>query len=120
MFVHPGVTLALGGAPRTGFGAQGDQALQDRRVRAGAARAEPSGGQAQVGAIEIQPDTVRQVLDHIFRQAGIGAGDAGLGALETGLDAAYQRLVGLAPHLWVRAQHVADRHRRLPVIVPLG
>lgn len=48
-------------------------------VAAGAPRAERVRGRAGVGAIEVQADALRELLDHGLGETGVGAGRAGGG-----------------------------------------
>ena len=54
--------------------------------RRGAAQKDSTGCRADVGAIEVEANTPRQVQDAGFREASIGACGAGLRAGETGAD----------------------------------
>jgi len=49
-----------------------------------------AGSIAYVGAVEAEADTASQHLYVPLSEAGVGAGGAGLGAVETGLDALHQ------------------------------
>jgi hypothetical protein len=57
---------------------------QRRSVAAGAARSQRTRCPTNVGAVQIQSDAPGQLLNHLLAQAGIGAGDAGLLAIEAG------------------------------------
>lgn len=73
VFVPPGVTLAFGGAERGGAGAEAQRLGCERLVRAGAASGEARRGVADVGAIEIEPDALAKLGDHVLGEARIGA-----------------------------------------------
>jgi len=86
-----GVTLAFVGAEVAGLDAGGQQVRQRRRSHLGEPRGDAAGGEADVGAVLVEPDAAAQQVDHRLAQAGVGAGRAGLGAIETGLGAAFKQ-----------------------------
>src|SRR5215213_4842676 len=88
MLVLVGMTSALAGAGA----AEGDASRQlgfQRLPVSGlvGARHDTAGGSANRGAIQIEPDAGDQGFDVLFRQAGVGAGGAGLQAERAGVDA---------------------------------
>ena len=87
VFVHPGMLLALVRAGGAGGAAGLDEAAHESRVGLSAAGEDPSGGGADVGAVQVGRDAPAQLGDHLLGQARVRAGGAGLGALEAGLDA---------------------------------
>ena len=80
MFMHGGVRLALLGAQPAGGGAYAEHAAHHFVIETGPAGHDAAGDVADVGAIQIQADALGQVLHHALRQAGVGAGGAGLRA----------------------------------------
>jgi hypothetical protein len=86
----------------------------------GSARWNPSaamqgaGRQADVRAVEIEPDALPELLDHLLGQAGIGACGAGLRAGIAFVDAADQRLADVAPHVGMRTDDVSRMHGKSP------
>src|SRR6185312_4117210 len=107
MFMHGRVRLALLGAQLAGGGADAEHAAHHFVIGTGAACHDPAGDVANIGAIEIQPDALGELLHHALRQAGVGAGGANLGAGITFLDAADQGVVDLALGGGVGANHFA-------------
>src|SRR6185369_3014543 len=110
MFMHRGVGLALLGAKPAGGGADAEHAAHHVVIGTGPAGQDAAGDVADVGAIKVQADTLGQLLHHALRQAGVGAGGAGLGAGITFLDAADQGVVDLALDGRVGADHFAGVH----------
>jgi len=113
MLVHPGVFLAFLRAKPARGGAGVQHPADHLFVRPGSAGGEPAGDIANIGAIEVEPDTLGQRLDHILGQTGIRAGSAGLGAGVALFDATNQQVVGLAPHLRMRADHFLNLHGKI-------
>ena len=77
------------------------------------ARHDAAGGAAHRGAVEVEPDAADEVGNVTLGQAGIGAGRAGLDAVEACVDAAAHDL-GMGRFFRVRPEHGADgdgRHR---------
>src|SRR3954471_1865845 len=108
VLVDVGVAGALvaAGPARRGAG------LQDRagqvRVVAGVPREHPASGVADVGAVEVGADARPQLGDHLLAQAGVGAGRAGLRALEARLDAGDELLLVDTPEVGrVGVEHLA-------------
>ena len=83
---------------------------EGRVVRFGAARGNPAGGEAKVGAVEIEADAPAQLGDLLFGEAGVGAGRAGLGAGEAIFDAAQKIRVGTV-FLRMGGDHFRSKHR---------
>jgi len=54
-------------------------------------REELTGGITDVRAVEVKTDAALQHPSLLFTEAGVGAGDAGLSAVEAGLDALPER-----------------------------
>jgi len=90
VLVHVLVPLALLGT----LTADGRTRLQDGPLDQGVGLGEPGqhrpGGGAHVGTIQVGPDALPQVGDHVLGQTRVGARRAGLRALQTGVDAGLQ------------------------------
>ena len=87
VLVLVGVLLALLGAEAAGR-AEGLDLLADERVlRLRLAREDAAGGGADVGAVEVGADALAELGGLLLREAGVGAGRAGLLALEAVIDA---------------------------------
>ena len=82
-----GVTLALRGAGAAELGAGLEDGLQRGCVGPGPARESAPSANAEVGAVLVQADALAKRRDRVLGQTGIGAGGAGLGPVEEGLDA---------------------------------
>lgn len=113
MLVHVGVALALLGTERTSLRAR----LQGRDdylfVAAGPAGADSARRQADVGAIEVEPDALPEFRSHPLCQASVGAGRAALGTAVAFLDAANERIVRVAADVGVSGNHLSHVvHRR--------
>lgn len=54
----------------------------------GVPRQDAAGGFAYVGTVEVRADALGELGDHLLAETGVGAGCAGLGAVEAGFDAA--------------------------------
>lgn len=91
---------------RTGF----EHYAKDRFVASGSARCHRTGGATGIGTVQIEPDALGQLLDHVFAQAGVGTGDAGLFAIEAGLDAADENVVGVAADMGMGTDHLLSVH----------
>ena len=68
---------------------------------------------AHIGTVKVQPNALPELLNHFFREASIGATDAGLSAFETLFDAAYERLAHVAAYVRMSGNHVASFHVHL-------
>ena len=100
--------LTAGGAgPHAGF----NDRLQHLQIPPRAADGGLTGGKADIGAILVQPDALAKLRHHVLGEAGIGAGNAGLCAVEARLDAGDQQVIGAALHLRVGLDHGSDGHR---------
>lgn len=94
----------------------------DLLVAAGPASADPAGRKADVGAVEIEPDALPKLRDHLLGQARVSAGRAALGAAVTFLDAANERVIGVASNVGVGGNHLShvmhDRASIIGLVVP--
>ena len=110
MLMHAGMPGAFLTADAAGLGA-GLQGQPDHiGIGAGPPRGHRSGSGADIGTIEIKPDTLDQIPDHILSQACIGAGRARLGAVIAFLDAAQQRIRYVRVDLGMGADHFTNVH----------
>jgi hypothetical protein len=85
------VLLALARARCTCSRARLDDSANHSLIRLRLPREDPSGDPAQIGAVVVQSDALREHLGIRLGAARIGARDAGLGAIETRLHAREQR-----------------------------
>lgn len=88
MFMHGGVTSALFRAGAAGLRASRKLRLQRLRACASEAKQDRSGGLADVGTVEVKPDTCCKLRNMRLRQTGIRADKASLNAGEAGPGAA--------------------------------
>jgi hypothetical protein len=110
MFMLLRVTLAFLSAQTAGGSASIQHPPEDFLVGTGPARRDASGHVADIGAIEIEPDTLPQILDHLLRKTGIRAGGACLSAGIALLDTVNEHVVRPAAHVRMRADHFVDLH----------
>jgi hypothetical protein len=112
MLVTHGVAPAFFAANPAGFGA----CLQDpqtERFRGGRpARQDGAGGLADVRAIKVETNALRELVNQILGETGVGAGNAGLGAIIAGLDRANDGVADIAMKLRVGGQDLLDMHRQ--------
>jgi hypothetical protein len=73
VLVVPGMALALLPANLAGGRADLKHLPQNLFIRSRAPRRQGAGGGTNIRAIEIEPDALLQLLDHLLGQAGIGA-----------------------------------------------
>ena len=92
VFVVLGVALALLGAPPAGQPARLQHGPGEAGVVLELAGQDPSRRRAHVGAAQVGADAAAQDGHVIFTEAGVGAGGAGLNAVEAGFDAGGQVL----------------------------
>jgi hypothetical protein len=88
-----GMSLALLSAEPTGGGAGLEGGGDHLRIEGRLPGDDAAGRVAEIGAVEIEPDTARERFRVRFGEAGVGTGGAGLGAVETGTNAGQQRVV---------------------------
>src|SRR3954447_25522784 len=81
------MTLTLLATEAASCGAYIQHPADDLLVRAGAARGNSASNVADVGAVQIQTDTLRQVVNIVFSQTCIRTGRTYLGARVALLDA---------------------------------
>lgn len=112
--VHAGMPLTFRAAHPTDFGARHHKAAQDLLPAAGAARGDLAGRFTDVCAIEIEANAGAQVSYHIFAEASVGTGCAGLRAIETGVDA-FDESVGCSGcRLRMSSDHSVGVHELSP------
>jgi hypothetical protein len=92
VLVHAGVSLALVPTGPAGHRTCLEHRAGDFGVIAGVTGQHLAGGKADVRAVEVAADALAQLRDHLLRQARVGAGRTGLGAVETRLDALDEKL----------------------------
>src|SRR5690606_448269 len=85
-FVAAGVACGFAGM---------EHEADDFLVEAGPARRHGACRGAHVGAVEVEPDALGELLDRRLAETGVGAGGAGLRAVIAGLDAADQGVVAV-------------------------
>jgi hypothetical protein len=104
------MTLTFLATQAASCGAHLQHPADDLLVRAGAARGNSAGDVADVGTIQIQTDTLRQVLNIVFSQTRICAGRTYLSAGVALLDASDQLIVDASPHVWMGSDHLMSPH----------
>ncbi len=82
-----GMLLALVAAEAAGCRAGLEGGLNHRRIEGCLTGQDLPGHNADVGAVQVQPDAAGQQLRVLLAQAGVGAGDTRLRAIEAGPDA---------------------------------
>ncbi|MEO1819778.1 hypothetical protein [Pseudomonas sp.] len=105
-----GVTLAFVAAPAARIIAGLDHCSKNLNIRSGAPGRHRSGCRTNVGAIEIQPDALPELRNHIFRQARVSAGRAGLCAAICFFDELDEPVGCAALNMRMGADHFADVH----------
>jgi len=105
-----GMPLTLVAANAASHGAYVQHPANDFVVGPCSARRDAAGDITDIGAIQVQPDALDQVLHHILSQTGVGARRAGLGAGVTLFNTADKGVVGASSHVWVRANHLSCMH----------
>jgi hypothetical protein len=113
MFVHLGVLLALVGAKPACRGTGVEHSPDHLLVRPGSAGRDPAGDVANVGAIQVQSDTLGERFHVVFSEAGVCAGRAALRAGVTFLDATDESVVDLSANLRMRTDHFSHVHPEL-------
>jgi hypothetical protein len=88
VLVLPSVALTLLTAHLAGGRADLKHLAQDLLIGAGPPRRQGAGGSTYIRTVEVEPDALLQLLDHLLGEAGIGAGGTGLRAGLTFIDAA--------------------------------
>lgn len=110
MLMFAGVTCTFVAAQLADLLARLEHLANSDLIRPGAPRRDGPGGDAQIGAIHVEADALRQFLHFRFAKAGIRAGDAGLRAIETFVDAMDQCVIRIAAHMWMRGDHSLRMH----------
>ena len=87
------------------LGASLQGGLRYLRVKGRLAGEDLAGRVAHVGAVKVEADAASQHLYILLTEAGVGAGGAGLGAVEAGLDALNQCLGIHGGFVRVRLDH---------------
>jgi hypothetical protein len=114
MFMMLSVPVAFIRAQAAGKGAGFEHRAEELFVGTGPPGRSRSGSEADVGAIQIEPNALAQRRDIALDQASVGAGHAGLRAVITFVDAAYQCVIGLTLYIGVRGDDLPGMHRFSP------
>lgn len=75
-----------------------------------AACRDTASGSAGIGAIEVEADAGRKVLNVILAETGVGTGGAGLCTIEAGLDAFGEYVLRTGGGIGMSAHHILDVH----------
>ena len=116
MLMMPAMFLALLGAGLTGFGAGLDHTADNLVITAGPTRRDSCRSATDVGAIEVEADTLAQFGHLGFAQAGIGAGHASLRTVEAEVDTSHHHVISTAMHLRMGSDHCLGMHRKAPFV----
>jgi hypothetical protein len=115
MFMHARVLLTLVGTCLTTDSAGMHHSNDNLFVAAGAANTDCTCCQANIGAVEIEPNALAQPVNRVFCEAGVGARSARLGTRVAFLQTADQRLIDITLHAWVGRDHLSHvSHSSLP------
>jgi len=115
VLVHARVPLTFLAADLARDGARIEHLSKELLVRTGAPRSQRPGRRADIGAVQIEPDALAQLLHLVLGKAGVRAGNAGLRARVTFLDATDQCIVHVSANSPVRTDHFADLHGKTPM-----
>jgi hypothetical protein len=110
MLVMLGVLFAFGGAERASFLARPQGRDDHALIGASAARSDAGRRIAQVGAIEIKPNTLPQLQHHVLAEARVGAHGTRLRTVQTFLDTLDEIWIGIALNGGMRAKHLLNVH----------
>jgi hypothetical protein len=113
MFVFAGVTPALIAAKTARNGANVEHAADHLLIRPGSAGRETARYGANVGAIKVEADALREFPHTFLSQARVGARRACLCTRVAFLNTADQSIVGLSSHIGMGADHLMSLHDRL-------
>jgi len=108
-----GVPLALCGTRPACCLAGRKHGAENLLVRPGPSRRNRTRREARIRAVEIEADALRELWNHVFAEAGIGADDASLSARVALFYAADHGIVRAALRLRMRADHLLDVHGHL-------
>src|SRR4029453_2262857 len=86
MLMHAGVGFAFCGAACAGDTAGLQEGSGDVGVVAGVPGQHRAGRAADVGAVQVGPDALRQLRNHVLAEAGVGARRTGFAASEARMD----------------------------------
>lgn len=110
MFMHVGVRPAFLAAYTASHGASFEGNANDTFVRPSSAACDLTRSLAHVGAIQIEPNALRKIVHLIFAKTGVRTRNAGLCAIEAGLNALDQDVIGRAFDVRVGADHLVNVH----------
>ena len=107
MPVHASMAFAFLGAERTSLRARLQRGDDHLLVASGPASSDAARSYADVGAVEVQPDALPKVSNHLLGQACVSARGAALGAAVALLDAANERIIRVAADVGVSGNHLS-------------
>jgi hypothetical protein len=110
MFVHLGVTFALVCARRARDAACLESSHEHLLIATGTPRGQASRRQTQVRTVEVQPDALPKLRNHLFCDAGVRADRACLRTGVTFLQALDQDVVGLPLHVRMSRDNLRSMH----------
>lgn len=90
----------------TGF----EHCAKEHFVASRSTRRHRTGCSTGIGTVQIEPDALGQLLDHLLAQARVGARNAGLFTIEAGLDAVNENVVGVAADMGMGTDHLLSMH----------
>jgi hypothetical protein len=105
-----GVTLAFFATPAARFTACLDHCSKNLNIRSGSPGRHRTGCRTDVGAIQVQPDALPELGHHIFSQARVSAGRAGLCATVCFFNELDKPVGCAALNMRMGADHFADVH----------
>ena len=120
MLVVACVPLALLATAAAGYRAGFDHGANDKQIGRGLADHDAAGRRAEVGAVEVDPNAVDQLLQFFLAEAGVGAAGAGSGTFDAVLDAAQEHVTIKAARLWMRLEYFLNGHFLSPLSCERG
>jgi hypothetical protein len=108
------MTLTLLATQAASYSADIQHPADDLLVGAGAAGSYSAGDVADVAAIEVQADTLRQVMNIVFSQTCIGTRRTYLSTGVALLDASDERIIGASPNIRMSCNHLLSLHGGSP------
>lgn len=110
MFMLPGMARAFLGTSPAGGGTGLDRSAQNALIIARLPRQNRPCRDTDIGAVQIQPDTLAKIRHHILGQTGIRTGCAALRAGIAFLDTANERLRDAASTAGMGVDHLSSTH----------
>ncbi|WP_171521229.1 hypothetical protein [Ensifer canadensis] len=111
MLVHLNMLRAFRGARPTGISTGRNEIVGDIHVGAGPAGGNRPGCNADVGAVEIEPNALNEFTDVRLAKAGVCATRANLSAAVAILYAAHQRVCRTPVYIRMAIHHFTYKHR---------